>query len=49
MKYKIYHFLGHPEDYNEWAKPGNEGWSFSEVLPCKFYSLNNSRFLKNGK
>ncbi|MFL5788682.1 MAG: GMC family oxidoreductase [Flavisolibacter sp.] len=24
---------GNPEDYNEWAKLGNEGWSFKEVLP----------------
>ncbi|XP_073942091.1 glucose dehydrogenase [FAD, quinone]-like [Choristoneura fumiferana] len=24
---------GHPDDYNDWARMGNEGWSYSEVLP----------------
>jgi choline dehydrogenase-like flavoprotein len=24
---------GHAEDYNEWARLGNEGWSYDEVLP----------------
>ncbi|XP_037300613.1 glucose dehydrogenase [FAD, quinone] isoform X2 [Manduca sexta] len=24
---------GHPEDYNDWARMGNEGWSYKEVLP----------------
>jgi len=24
---------GHPEDYNEWARLGNPGWSWDEVLP----------------
>ncbi|XP_013166588.1 PREDICTED: glucose dehydrogenase [FAD, quinone]-like [Papilio xuthus] len=24
---------GHPEDYNDWARMGNEGWSYSEILP----------------
>jgi choline dehydrogenase len=24
---------GHPEDYNEWARLGNSGWSWDEVLP----------------
>ncbi|CAH0699161.1 unnamed protein product [Spodoptera exigua] len=24
---------GHPEDYNDWARMGNEGWSYNEVLP----------------
>jgi choline dehydrogenase-like flavoprotein len=24
---------GAPSDYDEWAALGNEGWSFSEVLP----------------
>jgi choline dehydrogenase len=24
---------GHPRDYDEWRQLGNEGWSFSDVLP----------------
>jgi choline dehydrogenase-like flavoprotein len=24
---------GHKEDYNEWARLGNKGWSYDEVLP----------------
>ncbi|CAG9575678.1 unnamed protein product [Danaus chrysippus] len=24
---------GHPEDYNDWVRMGNEGWSYNEVLP----------------
>ncbi len=24
---------GHAEDYNEWARLGNEGWSYEDVLP----------------
>ncbi|XP_072936242.1 glucose dehydrogenase [FAD, quinone]-like [Epargyreus clarus] len=24
---------GHPEDYNDWARMGNVGWSYDEVLP----------------
>jgi choline dehydrogenase-like flavoprotein len=24
---------GHAEDYNEWVRLGNEGWSYDEVLP----------------
>jgi choline dehydrogenase len=24
---------GHPTDYDEWAKLGNEGWSYEDVLP----------------
>ncbi|CAG4924755.1 unnamed protein product [Colias eurytheme] len=24
---------GHPEDYNDWARMGNNGWSYDEVLP----------------
>ncbi|CAH1643572.1 unnamed protein product [Spodoptera littoralis] len=24
---------GHPEDYNDWARMGNDGWSYNEVLP----------------
>lgn len=24
---------GHPEDYNDWARMGNDGWSYPEILP----------------
>lgn len=24
---------GHPDDYNRWARAGNKGWSYAEVLP----------------
>jgi len=24
---------GHKEDYNEWARLGNKGWSYKDVLP----------------
>lgn len=24
---------GHPEDYNDWARMGNEGWSYKDILP----------------
>ncbi|XP_068628692.1 glucose dehydrogenase [FAD, quinone]-like isoform X2 [Battus philenor] len=24
---------GHPEDYNDWARMGNVGWSYQEILP----------------
>lgn len=24
---------GHPDDYNDWARMGNKGWSYDEVLP----------------
>lgn len=24
---------GHPEDYNDWARMGNAGWSYDEILP----------------
>ncbi|KAG7304081.1 hypothetical protein JYU34_011011 [Plutella xylostella] len=24
---------GHPDDYNDWARMGNDGWNYSEVLP----------------
>lgn len=24
---------GHPEDYNDWVRLGNEGWSYKEILP----------------
>ncbi|XP_045452674.1 glucose dehydrogenase [FAD, quinone]-like [Melitaea cinxia] len=42
---------GHPEDYNDWARMGNEGWSYKEILPyfkksenMKISYLNNSIF-----
>ena len=28
---------GAKEDYNEWARLGNEGWSYEDVLP--FFKL----------
>nr|XP_026484397.1 glucose dehydrogenase [FAD, quinone]-like [Vanessa tameamea]XP_026484398.1 glucose dehydrogenase [FAD, quinone]-like [Vanessa tameamea]XP_026484399.1 glucose dehydrogenase [FAD, quinone]-like [Vanessa tameamea] len=24
---------GHPEDYNDWVRMGNNGWSYNEILP----------------
>lgn len=24
---------GHPDDYNDWVRMGNEGWSYTEILP----------------
>ena len=32
---------GHPSDYDDWAKAGNAGWSFKEVLPYFLKSENN--------
>ncbi len=31
--YLMMHIRGHPEDYNNWSKLGNPGWSYQEVLP----------------
>lgn len=31
---------GNDEDYNEWSRMGNEGWSYEEVLPYFQKSLN---------
>ncbi|KAI5642505.1 GMC oxidoreductase domain-containing protein [Phthorimaea operculella] len=46
---------GHPEDYNDWARMGNDGWSYSEVLPyfkksenIKINDLKNSSFHGRG-
>lgn len=32
---------GNQEDYNTWAKMGNPGWSYNEVLPYFKKSENN--------
>ncbi|CAK1548338.1 unnamed protein product [Leptosia nina] len=24
---------GHPDDYNDWARMGNDGWNYTEILP----------------
>ncbi|SDY21581.1 choline dehydrogenase [Lysobacter sp. yr284] len=34
---------GSREDYDDWARAGNPGWSFDEVLPCFVRSERNSR------
>ena len=34
---------GHPEDFNEWARLGNEGWGWDDVLPYFRKSEANSR------
>lgn len=38
---------GNAEDYNDWAKLGNKGWSFEEVLPYFKKSENNEQ-IHNG-
>jgi choline dehydrogenase-like flavoprotein len=38
------YFRGQPRDYDEWARMGNTGWSFREVLPYFLRSENNLRF-----
>lgn len=32
INYLLYH-RGHQDDYNLWAKLGNSGWAFDDVLP----------------
>lgn len=34
---------GHADDFDEWARSGNAGWSYSEVLPYFIRSEDNSR------
>lgn len=29
----MYYVYGNEEDYNEWSRMGNEGWSYEQVLP----------------
>ncbi len=35
---------GHRLDYDDWAKAGNEGWSYNEVLPYFLRSENNEEW-----
>ncbi|XP_023939067.2 glucose dehydrogenase [FAD, quinone] [Bicyclus anynana] len=42
---------GHPDDYNDWVRMGNDGWSYEEVLPyfkksenIKIQELKNSTY-----
>ncbi len=37
---------GNKEDYNAWARMGNEGWTYSEVLPYFMKSESNEQFNK---
>lgn len=46
---------GHPDDYNDWVRMGNEGWSYSEILPyfkksenIKINELKNSSYHGRG-
>ncbi|XP_041974727.1 glucose dehydrogenase [FAD, quinone]-like [Aricia agestis] len=54
LNYLIYQ-RGHPDDYNDWARMGNPGWSYEEVLPyfkksenIKIDDLKNSKFHGTG-
>lgn len=37
---------GHPRDYNAWAKAGNTGWSYQDVLPYFMKSEDNLQMSK---
>ncbi len=39
----VYH-RGHPTDFDDWARAGNTGWSYREVLPYFLRSENNSSY-----
>ncbi len=43
----LIYIRGQREDFDEWAKAGNPGWSFSEVLPYFVKSENNERGADN--
>ena len=38
---------GNKEDYNDWVKMGNEGWSYEDVLPYFIKSEHNQQFKDN--
>ncbi len=38
------YFRGHPRDYDDWARAGNVGWSWAEVLPYFIRSENNEKY-----
>jgi choline dehydrogenase len=38
------YFRGHPGDFDDWAKAGNPGWSYREVLPYFIRSENNAAY-----
>ena len=38
------YFRGHPGDFDDWARAGNPGWSYRDVLPYFIRSENNAAF-----
>lgn len=38
------YFRGQPQDFDDWAKLGNPGWSYREVLPYFIRSENNDSY-----